>query len=240
MIRSTTGAFAVACAVICLTAAGCSSGFNRGRLESELKNGSYEVRVEPTPHTVTADDINKARERRGQLRFPFRLAIRLLGDNQAAGFRWNQQDRDLVGEWERTLKNRGVISDLVVMNDATRRGDSPEQIRLAAAEHGADAVLLLRAANDVDEYVNPFATFYLTIIGLWMAPGSHIDALVMLDGTVIDVGNGFLYAAVQSEGEGSTFGPKAIIERRDAIDQAKTVALKELGATLTDELTGLR
>ena len=225
---------------VAVTLTGCSTGFNRGRLESELHNGSYEVSVEHAPRHVTATDINRAREKRGQLHFPFRLAVQMIDNRYEKGFRWNQADKDLINGWEKTLRDRGVVSDIILINDSTNRGDSPEQVRLAAAEHGADAVLVLRAASDIDEYANPLSILYLTILGLWMAPGSHIDALVMLDGSVLDVGNGFLYASAQSEGEGSSFGPKALIERKDAIDEAETIALKGFGDALTEELTGLK
>ena len=40
------------------------------------------------------------------------------------------------------LRQAGVVSDMFVMSEMVSNGHDPEKIRLAAAKHGADAVLV--------------------------------------------------------------------------------------------------
>jgi hypothetical protein len=52
---------------------------------------------------------------------------------------------------------------------------------------------------------------------MWLVPGHHKDALTIVEGVVIDNRNQFLYFAGSAEGTGSTLGPLAVIEEKDAI-----------------------
>jgi len=105
-------------------------------------------------------------------------------------------------------------------------------IRLAAAEHGADAVLVLNGITEVDRY-NNFASFlYLTVVGLWLVPGTHTDSLFVLDGAMWDVKNQYLYLSVESEGLASKTGPQMILKDKDSVVEAKKRAVQSFGSEL--------
>jgi hypothetical protein len=61
-----------------------------------------------------------------------------------------------------------------------------------------------------------------------------------MEGGLVDVNNGFLYAAMEAEGEGSTLAPTFLIEEKDAIDKARQAALKAFGPELLLRLRNLR
>jgi rhombotail lipoprotein len=207
---------------------------------SANSQSQYEVTVERRSGPTTAEDIKKARALKPQINKPFRLAVSLKTVGSSFPLSWNQSDRDAIKGWAKTLRERGVLSDVVVMNDLIEEGESLADRRLAAARYGADALLLIEAASDIDNYTNPLALLYLTIIGAYIAPGTHADAIVMMQGAVYDVGNGYLYATAESEAEGSTVAPLAYVEDEDALNEAKSIALQRFGDELKDRLTALR
>jgi hypothetical protein len=119
-------------------------------------------------------------------------------------------------------------------------GNSLKELRLAAAQHGADAVLLLKGAYQTDSYLNPAAVLNLTIVGGFLAPASHRDTLFLVQAGLIDVANGFLYASAESEGEAGIIRPTFIIEEKDAVEPAKKKAIDGLGPELIRRMRHLR
>jgi hypothetical protein len=81
---------------------------------------------------------------------------------------------------------------------------------------------------------------YLTVVGYYIIPGSHLDALMMMRGAMWDVGNEYLYLAVEAEGEDDNFAPGAYLSNKEALETAKQHALDDLGKELVERMTGLR
>jgi hypothetical protein len=211
--------------------AGCvttSSGFNRTVLEARLHEDAG---------PFTDDDIKQIQTLRPQLDFPCRIAVALKGEGD---WHWTFKDRQLMEAWADTLRKEGIASDVVFMSTMFMQGDTIKDMRAAAAKHGADALLVVKGAALTDSYMNPAAVFNVTVIGGFIVPGSHRDALFLMQGGLLDVRNGFLYASVEAEGEGSTMAPTFIIEERDAIDRAKHQALVHFGPELLLRMRNLR
>jgi hypothetical protein len=214
---------------------GCSASFDRASLREEVAGESMQVK---------GGDIEAILKTRPQLPSPFRLAIYFSPlDSQ---LEWNKDERAAIRQAARELEEKGIVSDIffvpehLVGYDRHRRDrrsldEQRRCVRLAAARHRSDAVLIVRAAADVDSYVNPLSALYLTIVGLWIAPGTHTEALVLVDGTLWDVRNEFLYMSVSTEGEGGTVRPEMYARERDAI----TVARKKAVKSLADEIVQL-
>ena len=70
---------------------------------------------------------------------------------------------------------------------------------------------------------------------MFLIPGHHADALTIVEGLVIDNRNQFLYFAASAEGTGSTLGPLAVVEKRDAVGESRRNALRAFGETLVKE-----
>jgi hypothetical protein len=126
-----------------------------------------------------------------------------------------------------------MISDLIW------NGGDLKSMRLAAARHGADAVLLVRGISQVDSYVNALSIANLLVLPGFLVPASHRDALLVLQGALWDVGNECLYLTAESEGEGKIVRPTFRIKDREAIDLAKEKALADFGQGLIARLGSL-
>ena len=230
-----------------LLLSGCAQGFNRTQLHDQLSLGAaqgqpgYQVAVNNQIGRVEADDIKAALALKPQLHFPFKLAIRLVGPNHSKNWRWTEKDKERFDAWGESLRKRGIVSDVFLLSDlVVDDGDPLPQARLAAAKHGADAVLLIKAAADEDTYVNPASLLYLTLVGYYFSPGSHADGLMVLRGAMYDVGNEYLYLTTEAEGEEKTWGPGAFVSAKDAIEKAKTKALKNFGEELVERISSMK
>ena len=102
---------------------------------------------------------------------------------------------------------------------------------MALKAAGYDGVIVTGAA-DLDAYSNPLSLLYLTIVGLWVVPGTHRDALFAAHATLLDVATGYLYASAEAEGRGTLVRPLLFIDDDEAIARARREAL----IALRDEL----
>jgi hypothetical protein len=220
-----------------LAIAGCSTGFDRGALRERLAS---------EPLQVTEQDIKAALELKPQLRFPFKLAVYLQEESRGSDYnrsssqwRWSEADKSEIVSWEKPLRREGIVSDLFLISDLTTSGTDLKSVRLAAAQHGADAVLIIRGVSQIDRYPNPMSFLYLTIIGCWIVPGTHVDSLMMVQGGLWDVANGYLYATADSEGEATKTGPAMLLEDKDVLAKSRTTALEDFGDEFVARLRSL-
>jgi hypothetical protein len=214
-----------------LLLAGChATGFDRGVLAARLQS---------EPMQVTEDEVRKALELRPQLALPCKVAVYLAPDS-AGNYRWSGKDKEAFDAWGQALVEEGIASDVFLMSGLFVEGSSMKELRLAAARHGADALLVVKGAAQTTSSLNPAAVFNLTVVGGYLVPGSRRDALFLMQACLVDVGNGYLYASVDSEGEGTVLRPTFIIEEKDAIDVAKKRAIDKFGPELVRRMRSLR
>src|SRR5262249_42602079 len=134
----------------------------------------------------------------------------------------------------------GIASDVYLMSGLFAPAGGWKELRLAAARHGADALLVLQGARQVDSYLNPAAGLNPTVVGGYVGPPRHPAPPLVLQGGVVDVGNGFLYASVEAEGEGRTVGPTFLVEEKVAVERARRQALEAFGPEMLRRLRNLR
>jgi hypothetical protein len=231
-VRTRIWAQVLTLAVASLIFAACAAkGFDRGQLKQGLGD---------EPRAVTDQDIRTALAQQPQLKFPFKLAVELRwGGCYECGGAWREEDKQEIMSWGQRLKESGLVSEMFIVPDVFEKKDLKD-IRLAAAQQGADAVLVVRSVNGTDEYLNPASFLYITIVGAWIVPGSDVDALVMLRGAMWDVGNSYLYVAVESEGESHLVKPSMLLDKSEAIDAAKKNALDSFGPEFVRHVEALR
>jgi rhombotail lipoprotein len=217
---------------------GCvaSKGFDRGILRDSLGQN------------VTEQDIKAVLELKPQLPSPFKLGVyfNYSGSNYRRAF-WTDTEINALLVYTNQLKEAGIVSDISVISDATvqvsrstfNNGIGLKGLRLAAARYGADALLIVNDASSVDRYNNPAAFFYWTIVGAYLVPGTHSDALVMIKASLWDVRNEYLYATEEAEGIAKRMGPAFVIEDVDSVDQAKKIAIEDFGKKFTERLIRL-
>lgn len=227
--------------IAALTLSGCATGFDRGALRERLAS---------EPLQVTEQDIKAALELKPQLRFPFKLGVYLQAESRGPSYgypsglrpgewRWTEADKSEILSWRKPLTKEGIVSDMFLISDVASAGTDLKNVRLAAAQHGADAVLIIRGASQVDRYVNPLSVLYLTIVGNWIVPGSNVDALMMVQGALWDVANGYLYATTDAEAETKKTGPSMLLDDRGPLAESRKKALEDFGVEFTRRLRSL-
>lgn len=212
-----------------LSACESSQGFDRGRMNRQLTGDTAKT---------TDEEIARVMGLKPQLDFPIRLAIYA----RPGYYGWNHpiwRIEDIDAEWVETLKRDGLVSQVIPIVQSTVTGENTADIRLAAARHGADAVLVLDSVSDVDRYNNPLGVTYITIIAAWLVPGTHADALVMTNGSLWDVRNGYLYATMRAEGEASDFGPAFLLEDYKVVAEAHRKAMTALEGEIAARLKNI-
>jgi rhombotail lipoprotein len=218
-----------------LTLSGCVvSEFDHTLVSDQLQDSLVESAK------VTDEDVREAQALRPQLAFPCKIAVFLRGE-PGYSWRWSIQDKTAIDSWGDTLKKEGIASEVFRITDMFMPNKCGlKELRVAAAKHGADALLVIQGASQTDSYVNPAALLNLTVVGGYLVPASHRDSLFVMQGVLIDVSNGFLYAAVESEGQGKIIRPTFVIQDRDAIDRAKQEAVSQFGPALLRRMNHLR
>jgi rhombotail lipoprotein len=226
----------IALAALAGGALGCSVGFQRVQMDQALQED----------RRIFVDDLDvlAVEQLRPQIQFPIRLAVvppaRLSpyhGHETTETLDGEQEELDALGE---QLKKDGIVSAFMIIprmliDTGPQHVGAMKAIRLAAARMQADAVLIMRSVTDVDSYINPLGVLDLTLVGMWLFPGHHKDALTIVEGMLIDNRNQFLYFAGSAEGTGSTFGPLAVVQERDAIRESRRHALHGFGERLARE-----
>ena len=122
---------------------------------------------------------------------------------------------------------------MFAISDATVASDDLPAIRVAAARHGADAVLVVSGADEVKHTGNGWTLAYLAILPMAFAPGNEVDVLFIAHAEMWDVRNEYLYLAAEAESEARQQRPLFFVDSeqatRDAHAEATELLATELG-----------
>ncbi len=217
--------------ILTVAVAGCATGFDRAAAKRQLGDQQRGI----------ADwDVKRAFEHKGSLTFPISLGVFFTDGHTGSDWTWEVQDKKAVLSALEPLKAARVVSNVFVVSDLLVKGKDPKDIRQAAGAQGADAVLVVRGAVQVDRYINPLAFFNVTIVGGFIVPGSHRAALFVVKAAMWDLEHEQLYLAVEAEGVGKTVAPTFVIRDKWAIDRAKERALTDFQGELIERLRSLK
>jgi hypothetical protein len=225
---------AIAVVFILVVLSGCvpSRGFDRTAMQEMLRT---------EPDVVTDRDIARVLEVQPDLPAPFRLALFFTTHRRPFHFsiqrpNWLTADKELVLNSLKPLRDENVVKTAFVLADSTVQGTLNRDIRLAAARYNSDVVLIVNGAASVDRYNNSHAAWYATILGVYLASGTHSDALFMIEGTVWDVRTGYLYGTQTAEGSAQSVGPAASLQDKEVVARAKEAALESFTKHTVDLL----
>ncbi len=215
-------------AVVILMGCAGSKGLDRASLQEALRADTEQLLAQSNPVPPQTS----------RLSVPFTLAVYLKPKTYLErGFEWAAEDKEALVAWGKRLKTEGVLSDILLLADSSVHGTTLNEIRLAAARYGADAVLIVDGAAAVDRYHNAKAAFaYWTILGAYLVSGTHSDALVLLEGTFWEIRTQSLRFSVEVEGLVKSVGPAAFVRDHDTIERAKHQALEAFEKRLEDHL----
>jgi len=218
--------------VLIVTACAPSRGFDRGNLRGQIAD----------KQVVTEEDIKKALELKPQLPSPFKLAVYFAPPKEIRTYyhgrqwQWSGEDKDLVLAMGTELKSKNMLSDIFSLTDSIVEGNDNRAIRLAAARAGADAVLIVNGAGSIDRYNNAWGASYILLVTPFFIPGTVADGLVMVNATMWDVKNQYLYLSAEAEGTAKETNPAFFIEEGRIINAAKAKALVALKNELSTRL----
>ena len=214
--------------------AGCtaSRGFDRGKLSDSLSPESV----------VTEDEIQRVLELKPQLPRPFKLGVYFKQPAThywGSGWQWSPEDKELFLELGKTLAARGIVSETVLVSSATAADEELKSIRLAAARHGVDAVLVISGVSDIDRYNNALGPTYILIVTPFFVPGTVVDSLFVSHAALWDVRNGFLYTSVEADGTASQTRPAFFAREEVVTDLAKSEAFTSLKDAVVDHIESI-
>ena len=211
----------LALSLIIVTSCSSSKGFKKEELRRELVVGET--------RQVTDEQIKKVFDLKPQLPKPFKIGV-YFADNKLKNWdlRWNSEDKETILQLEEELKKTGEVSHMFLINESLVHGHDLKSLRLAAAHHGADALLVISSAHDTDTYSNKLAASYFLILPMILIPGTVIDALFITRAALWDVRNEYLYMAVESESFKRLNIPIANLDADKQLYKAKQDSLQGL------------
>ncbi len=209
---------------------GCAHGFDRDALRERLTDDTLQ------PTDATAAD---ARKPNAQLQFPCRIAV-YFKPSHDRDWQWSPEDKAALDQCAAALKKEGIASDVSPLPELLAGGKGEaKDLRLAAAQCGADVVFVIHGAAQTDGYKSVATVFDLTVPGGYVIPGSRRDSLFVVEGVLLDVGSGYVYTGVQAEGVGKVVRPTFLIEDRDAVARAKARAVAKFGDEVLTRMRAL-
>lgn len=223
--------------IVMLLLAGCATkkGFNRGEMTSAAQ-ASHQLFLSSN---LTVEQIERLKS---QVHLPVKLAVAppIISYGGGWGSRemntWNPDETREIESWAMSLKRAGVISDLVILPallleqcQGDDQGCVQRICRSAAARMQADALLLINLSTAVEKYTNQASLLDVTIVGMWLIPGHHRDALTIAEGVMIDNRNEYLYAHARGEAEEKTVRPFMYANSWKAVRPSRLRALQSFG-----------
>lgn len=177
-----------------LLIAGCSTsrGFNREALRNQL-NGKAEV---------SDNDIGSKSASKKQLPKPFKVGIYFqepAENGEEKLWDWSESDKQKVLSSVDKFKKNGEISKIFLMSPSVTSGTDLRSLRASAAQQGADALIVVSAVNDVDQYTTPWALTYVALFPALFVPASVSDIIFISRAAMWDVRSEFLYLTAESE-----------------------------------------
>ncbi len=233
-------------AMLLLSGCATKKGFNR----SEMTGTGEGNKPFLASSNLTVEQIGQLKAR---MHFPLKLAVAPPIISYGSGWigrevkAWTPEEIKEIESWAIPLKKAGVISDLVILPaflldecKSSESGCIQGASRAAAARMQADALLLINLASSVDKYTNQASLFDVTIVGLWLIPGHHRDALTIAEGAMIDIRSEYLYTFARGEAEEKTVRPFMYADSWKAVKPSRLRALQAFGRVFIKEAKKLK
>lgn len=215
--------------MLVLTLSACMSqqGFDRNLMRTQLGDARESKNR----------NINEILALRPQLVLPCKVAIYFRHGRWSE--EWTSNDKNRLLQLEPELQHRHLVSELLLVNDSIVSGDDLQEIRIAAARLGADAVLVINGSASTDKYSNPLGALYFALVPMFFVPGTETDALFLASATLWDVRNEYLYLSSEGEGLANQTRPIWFAEKKPVIAEAKSKAMEALQKALMARLATL-
>lgn len=229
--------FVVSFTLFALLQIGCASkGFNRGELKEQV--GVVKPQYDD-------QEIKETFAKKANLPKPFKIGVYFKSPGRARGmdgdWRWTEQDKAQLEEIGKDLKSTGLVSEVFPIVGSVVTDESIKSLRLAAAKHHADALLIIGGAGQIDRYLNDWAWTYALLVPTLFVRGSVVDTLFITNATLWDVRNEYLYLTAEAEAITQNIYAAALgASDKVLLDQAKAESLKNLKGELMKMMKGTK
>lgn len=212
---------------------GCASkrkGFNRGALQNSMNQV-----------VVTDKNIEQTLHLKPQLPKKFKLGV-YFSQLRKTGYsgpylRWTPEDKESFEDLEKELLETGRVSKVVLINDATVTEPNLKSVRLAAAQHGLDAVMIISGAYQFNMYPNYYAWSYLAVAPAFFVNGNVSESIVINRATMWDVRNQYLYMTAETEELNIKTHPALIRDSKKMATETKRQAIGNLKAEIKKQFS---
>lgn len=221
-----------------LTAMGCANQeFHRDHLREDSEK----------PAVINDTDIKSALDAKAQLPQPFKLAVYFKDSNERErehgyspslrpAWRWKDEDKaKLLSAFEH-LKHDKQISEVFLISRSVVNAVDIKSLRLVAAQHGADALLVVSGEKDTSTSTNGLAVTYIALIPMLFVNGTEVEAVFESHASMWDVRNQFLYLTADADGDKRLAFPAAYTNDDEVIEKAKAESLQKLSARISSQL----
>jgi len=220
---------------------GCSTGaFVRGDLREKI---GMETPV------YKEGSIEEAFKKKVNLPKPFSVAVYFKTTEARDDWRWTLEDKRRVVQALRDNVSQDYVSKIFLINgtvDPTNLAlDSAEphprdqelaNIRLAAAQYQADAVLIVDGIAKVSREPNRWAASYLLLAPTLFVNGTSADSYFAINASLWDVRNEVLYMSLNGEGNVNRNYPVAWSESNQAYcEKSKQLAMADLEKSIKED-----
>lgn len=217
-------------------AAGCSSkskGFNRG----QLHNSMNEI-------IVTDKNIKDTLALKPQLPSTFKLGVYFTEPQKenysTPEIRWMSEDKEaFINSLSKELVSSKKLSQIITISSATVSKENLKNIRLAAAQHGVDAVMVISTANAAKQQLNSLAWSYLALAPAYFVNGNVSKSLVISQATLWDVRNQFLYMTAEAENYQKLAYPAFNPKEEKLVEETKRASFKALSKEVSKQFKQL-
>lgn len=221
---------------LALIALGCTKTMT-GLAPETMVAPSPEAALEYQEHLTLAE----IEHLKPQLQFPITLAV----TQPSSGSGWSAEEIAVIESLEEPLREQGFLDELVVLPESLSESCGWRmsyhcgigRSRRTAARFQADALLLISLQTEVESRMNPASILNLTIVGLWLAPGHVRDATTIVEGSLVDNRNEYLYAFARAYGTAKLVRPYVYANWKKASKRSRLAALKEFGRQVIAEVS---
>lgn len=218
-------------AVLLITSCATSRGINRENLKQQLDDKT----------SIADSEINQAQSAKAKLPKPFKVAIYFQEPTKAEVERidwsWSNEDKERIQKAVDRFKSNGEISKSFILN--TKSHSDVKSLRQAAAQQGADTLLVISAVNDLDKYNTQLGWTYAFILPALFVPATVSDIIFISRAVMWDVRYDFSYLTAESESMINRKYPAVFRTDKKQNMEAKEESIKGLQEELVKRLNNL-
>lgn len=174
---------------------------------------------------------------RKQLDRPVRMAVYFTHTAKnrelSKNFNWTFEEKEkFIDALDKSPKISRVF-ELIRINGTD---EDIRSLRLMAAQQGADTLLIVQGAYDVETNLNASALSYLLVLPVFFVKGNDVKGIFVAQALLWDVKTPIVHLGVQGEGVDVEKRPLAIRKPELVIENAREESLQILSRKINNEL----